>query len=451
MAAEIRDLENQLYEYDHEYKLLEQKIQTLQQQNAALMANSTATNRQKSSAGSSSRKQPLEFPPRTQPSPVPPQPRPEPEQLKPARESILEGAPPKPPAEPESLPPPALPETRVNPTLPSLPPATGPGLHSPGSGPSLAPETLPPTNSTPSLTPGGPPSGVPPQTSPPSRLPQFPKSTPDNDFDLDSLTPPTIDPGIPSPPPLPDLTRDGQGQPVAPENSLELSLSQVEVPALAAPTRLASATSSRQATIQLATEKVTDLRVVELAFHPTLSRAIDMDDRPDDDGLYLVLQPKNEIGQMVPVAADLTIIVLDPAREGAAAKIGRWEYPAADVQAKLQPIGIEQGIHFRLPWNGPDPAADRVIVFALYKFADGRQVMGEKEIFISSDGSHKTVWTPRTAPADRELPAVAPASFQTEAEMPDNGLNDSTRGVAHFRPLVRPASGSSTHDPAPQP
>src|SRR5690554_954635 len=38
MAAEIRDLEDQLYEYDHQYKLLEQQVEVLRQQNMVLKA-----------------------------------------------------------------------------------------------------------------------------------------------------------------------------------------------------------------------------------------------------------------------------------------------------------------------------------------------------------------------------------------------------------------------------
>ena len=34
MASEIRDLQDQLYEYDHEYRLLEQELDSLRRQNA---------------------------------------------------------------------------------------------------------------------------------------------------------------------------------------------------------------------------------------------------------------------------------------------------------------------------------------------------------------------------------------------------------------------------------
>jgi hypothetical protein len=255
----------------------------------------------------------------------------------------------------------------------------------------------------------------------------------EDEFELDSLVPPTIEPGEPMPPKLPAVTQLDSVEPLPTEQNMELNLTRIQVPGM-----LAGQSTAVPATISPAVEKVTDTRVVEMAFHSGLSRAVNFDDRSDDDGLYLVLQPKNERGQMVPLAADLSVVVLDPSREGNAARIGRWDYSASDVQAKMQPIGANQGIHLTLPWNGPDPAADRVIVFVRYTFENGRQVIGEKEIFVASDEGLKTVWAPRGSSqrgADSQN-QVMQAGYNQEAQ-PSN--------------VVRPAANSSSNAPAPLP
>lgn len=445
MASEIRDLENQLYEYDHEYRLLEQELQSLRQQNAALRSVPSSDTIKRSLLSPSPTPDyynqpkdtptPLEFQPRKQNLPLTPAP--------------LPGAKDQ-PAEPDSILEDGRSSRQQAPQIEEIPlPRAGGNTPS---GPAVAPERLP--NLPPVVTPpaANQPGSDPRPVFPDSNLPGLRDSNPNNpttpklspsvegdEIKPDELMPPTIEPGVPVPPALPNVSQRTDGTPVAPEDNLEMNLSRIDIPGLNSSTQLASNSQIKQATIQIATEKVTDTRVVELAFHPTLSRAIDMDDRPDDDGLYLVLQPKNERGQMVPVAASLIIFALDPAREGDAAKIGRWEYSAADIESKLQPIGSEQGIHLRLPWNGPDPSADRVIVFALFKFDNGRQVMGEKEIFISSDGSHKTVWTPR-GDHNGALPVVAQAGYST-IPLPHSSGNT----------VVRPASGTSTLEPAPEP
>ncbi len=441
MAAEIRDLEDQLYEYDHEYRLLEQEIAVLRQQNGQLRSPasesslrkglfSPKTNQSLNSNANSGSTSPLLFEPRGQ-RPIAPEPMLNAEEVPYQEPSILE----KQGSRADELPAPALESPSTQQSSPSrltpIPPAnpSEPGSVNPNA-PGQRPKLPPSLDETPPVIS---PSVISPPGFPASKKTPNKKSSSGQEFDindLDELLPPTINFGEPSPPPLPNITQNESNSSLPLENNFELNLRRIEVPG-----KLASQTSDNRATIKVASEKVTDTRVVELAFHPSLSRAINLDDRDDDDGLYLVLQPKNERGQMVPVAAALTIFVLDPNREGDKAKIGRWEYSAADVQSKLEPIGTNQGIHFTLPWNGPDPSADRVMVFALYKFDNGQQIMGEKEIFLRSQANHKTVWAPRV-PGGVTNAGVAQAGIEAQPQAKN---------------VVRPASGAGPALPAPAP
>lgn len=444
MAAEIRDLEDQLYEYDHQYKLLEQELEVLRQQNQVLKAAAPPKRSLLApfgESGSQSGSRPHELP--IKPEPMLDSPSREPD-------SILE---PSPKPQPSG-------SSRTSPN---------------GQSPSASSSEELPTPSRPPVDRGQEPASQPPQSTQPS-TPRFPSpnnnGSPSSDFDLEELMPPTIDPGVATPPPLPPVSLRADGSPVAPEDNLEMNLARIEVPVQQVSTVLSADSSIAQPSpASGAADKLVDTRVIELAFHPALSRAINMDERPEADGLYLVLQPKNEHGQMVPAYADLMVFALDPAREGEQAKIGRWEFTAAEVQPKLQPIGSEQGIHLRLPWTGDDPTADRVIVFALYKFPNGRQVMGEKEIYLTNDGSLKTVWSPRAAKDDSrtasstsrppatgmQTKAVSQASFQAPqtSTAPQSGSTPPATtlptATIHSNPLVRPAAGSGTRQPPPLP
>jgi hypothetical protein len=276
-------------------------------------------------------------------------------------------------------------------------------------------------------------------------LPELPKSPKIDPPQKDSLevpnivpgTPVTILPGTPLPPAMPVLKNftsnsnqsNTQIKP-APANNLELNLSRIEVP-----NQLASAGSER-AQLKLGAEKPSDMRIVELAFHPSLSRAVNFDDQSDDDGLYLVLQPKNVEGQLVPTFAALEVAAHDPARMGKegpneSSRVGRWTYSANEVKSKFQPIGTSQGIHLTLPWNGPDPQADRVLVYVRYTLPDGRQVVNDKLIFVSGKGNMKTVWVPRSDSST----VVSASGEQPLTSNPTNVIR--TQG--------------STHEPAPAP
>jgi hypothetical protein len=433
MAAEIRDLEDQLYEYDYEYRLLEQELASLRQQNAQIQSQ-TSSNSQGTGFGNG---EPLQFmtpsSPTEVPDPIDPYPG---DSNSPGRSSILEGK--SSSSGPEEV--------------PSLPAATGSGSE---------PVEAPPGR----VSPFG--QGQP-QTDPPGDESGFGSSP-------DDLLPPKIDLGEPMPPPLPTSSyvprSSDRVDNVQPQmDALELNVSRIEIPAQLASqkTLKSSIQSSRNetesadsdtnagfaekradsvsddelnftpgfATIRPGVEQVTDQRIVELAFHPTLSRAANFDDITDDDGLYLVLQPRNEKGQVVPIAADLSVVVLDPSRSGRAARIGRRDYSATEVKSKLVPSGSKQGIHLTLPWNGPDPNADRVIVFVRYTFPDGRQVIGEKTFFVSGPGGLKTVWAPRVEDSD-----------SSNSSGSSNVISASYQSASEGQKVVRPSVGSSVGTP----
>lgn len=400
MAAEIRQLEDQLYEYDNEYHILEQELASLRAENEQLRMNPNVSN--KAGAGSL----PL-LGPKTNSNKYP--------ELAP-RDAGTEELPPK-----SSTTPPkdSKPESNAQRSAESI------------------------------LEPPGAAKGSETQRQLEEKLPAFPKLPPTENSPIEKpaenlLDIPTIDPGKPAPPGMPVLNTperkdfsSNSGQPNAerksiPSNTLELNLSRIEIPNQLASAKTASATSNR-AELKLGTEKPADMRIVEIAFHPSLTRAANFDDESDDDGLYLVLQPKNVQGQLVPTFADLDIAVLDPAREGDSntARIGRWTYSATEVKSKFQPIGSSQGIHLTLPWNGPDPIADRVVVFVRYTLPDGRQVVADKTIFVSGKGNMKTVWVPRGADESQ----VRTASAEQPITSPSN--------------VVRP--NTTSNDPAPAP
>lgn len=402
MAAEIRDLEDQCYEYDYEYRRLEQEYADMSRR----MANAEKkleTNAEPNSRSTDRRPSILD--------------------------RIDSGNSSSPPAASRYAPPPSDAATDAN-SIDSLP--------SPGSG------REPAGNNDPS---GG-----------------FDDM---GDVPLDALEPPTIEFGSPSAPPVSVLQTMNSG--VAPENDLELNLSRIEIPAatVSLQTPLGSEeslafsgnetlapTTAGTSRLVPAKPRVTDRRIVELGFHPSLTRSIDLDGAPGDDGVILVLQPKNATGQMVDEYAKLTIVVLDPALPETRARIGFHEYTPDEVRAKMKPMGAQQGIHLQLPWNGPNPRADRVIVFAKYTFSNEQEVIGSREIMLSNNANFKTVWTPRL-PGDDQAPSnfaarstdrtLPRASHPTRNPAPPNDAvvrpASGVRAAAAPSPNVRPASG----------
>lgn len=331
MASEIRDLEDQLYEFDSEYRVLEQELETLHAENARLR-NTLATRTAPNAAGS--------------------------------------GSPDASPASPKN-----------GSTQPRLLPVPGSGTPD-ASSPRSVPNPVPP------------PQNAAPVPATPSR--PGPGDDGSDPYNLENLIPPTIDQGEAMPPSLPPPQNDPSVPVSSNGNSkLEIELGQIPLPAQLASASSAEDVDEAPSRLAPAAEMPEDTRVAEINFHPSLCRAVNLDDKGGDDGVYLVLQPLNEGREFVPLSADLLIVAIDPARDGAQARIGRWSLTAAEAEAKLQPIGSSQGIHLSLPWTGGNPEADRVIVFVRYTMTDGRQIIGEHTVLVNDARRANTVWVPR--------------------------------------------------------
>jgi len=139
----------------------------------------------------------------------------------------------------------------------------------------------------------------------------------------------------------------------------------------------------------------TDMRVVEIGFHPTLCRGGNRESSSIDDGLQLVMQPMNQYGEFIAEAARMTVVVIDLARPDSESKIGRWVWDAEELQQSLQPIGMSQGFNVAIAWQAERPLGRSVRVHVRYEMADGRRLVNQKEIELYSPSLGSDAWTPR--------------------------------------------------------
>ncbi len=426
MAGEIRELENRIYEYDEAYQSLEQEVGVLESENARLhrqlmdMQKERATPRDASSLLAPKEGIDLRG---SAPSKVPSA-----EHLPPAKDSSSSSAPkvvpkveplePPPSAKPASPAPspkptkekpnsadlePPLIELGVPSTESSLLPPAGEALPSlPAPVPPKAPSSLlpPPVQSPSSQAP----SSLMPPTTPPGAL--TPSSSPPS-----SLNPPSSPPANAAPPSiLPPPAQGGPGASKGSRGSASQASIRTALPdrldwdaigqdQIYVPDALVAEASGivAAAGYQLAPSKRVpgDQKVAEIGLHPSLCRGQNMDEQDGDDGLYLVLQPRNQSGETVDQPAAVTIVAIDPKLEEADARIGRWTFSLEEVEAALEPIGAARGYHLSLPWQGRAPEGDSVQVFVRYEMPDGRRLINERLVYVHQPDAASHVWTPR--------------------------------------------------------
>jgi hypothetical protein len=142
--------------------------------------------------------------------------------------------------------------------------------------------------------------------------------------------------------------------------------------------------------------KPTDSRVREIDWHPTMCRAQNSDGKPGDDGLYLVLIPRNTAGQFVPSLGALTLVVEETLADGSVARIGRYEFSEAELKDYLEPVGSAPGLHIPIRWTEQRPAGTSVEVYAKLTMPDGSTMVNRRTIPLRKTAAMgPSTWTPR--------------------------------------------------------
>ncbi len=156
------------------------------------------------------------------------------------------------------------------------------------------------------------------------------------------------------------------------------------------------------------TQKPADKKITHLFLNPILTTAADFDGRPGDDGLRVVLEPRNSAGQFVPEAGPVSIVVLDPDRQGDAARVARWDFDQSAMR-QLLAASSGQNIKVEVPWPGSAPAATRLKLFVRYETPDGQRIQADREIFVTPPGQAISRWTPRSTDRPASNPSMPTA------------------------------------------
>lgn len=158
-----------------------------------------------------------------------------------------------------------------------------------------------------------------------------------------------------------------------------------------------------------------------------------------DEGISVVIEPRDKQGRLLAAPGEISIVVLDRAVEGEAARVARWDF-SRDQVSKLLPAARE-GIYLELPWPGKPPAHPQLQVFVRYTTTDGRKLQVDQplEVHLAGDGRGKWNPLPPGAAAVSKQP-VAPANREA-----------TTAGGRAASPAARLTAAPSASPPKPSP
>lgn len=214
---------------------------------------------------------------------------------------------------------------------------------------------------------------------------------------LPEIVPPTIPPVNPPAKPESLLKQAPGGLPTSPSDGASKDR-KIQLPTVNPPEGASGViqTSAIEPALKNSKSKPLDLRVRQIDWHPTMCRAQNTDGKPGDDGLYLVLVPRNNAGEFVPTSGALTLVVEETLADGSVSRIGRYEYTAEELREQLEPIGSAPGLHLPIRFREHIPSGSSVDVYAKFTSEDGTTMVNRRTIQLrKSVASGPSNWVPR--------------------------------------------------------
>jgi hypothetical protein len=140
-------------------------------------------------------------------------------------------------------------------------------------------------------------------------------------------------------------------------------------------------------------------RVASIVLDRAMTGGIGSDDRSGDQGLLVVIEPRDASGRVVDAPAAVNVAVLDPAYQGEAARVARWNFTAAETAALFRRTNSGVAIHLAMGWPDSPPKHNKLHLFVRYLTADRRTIEVNQPIEIALPGDRTARWTPAEAPS----------------------------------------------------
>ncbi len=178
--------------------------------------------------------------------------------------------------------------------------------------------------------------------------------------------------------------------------------------------------------------------VERITLNRKLTGGHNTDGQPGDDGLMVVVEPLDSSGELLELPGDVSVVVLDPAQEGDAARVARWDFTAEEAAKHLKRTPMGDGLHFDLRWPHGAPVNRELNLYVRYTTPEGKKLQVEKKVEIALAGSAPSDSAPAWTKADK----AGPSSDENDSAQ---GWSDAPRAKAT---AVRPAPDSATAKPA---
>lgn len=107
------------------------------------------------------------------------------------------------------------------------------------------------------------------------------------------------------------------------------------------------------------------------------------DGEPGDDGIAVLIQPRDAQGQIVLEPAAISVVVIDPAIRGPGARVARWDLQPEEVRSYVVQRNDLAGFLLELPWPNRAPDHEDLKVFVRYYTPNGDYLESQGDVRIA--------------------------------------------------------------------
>jgi hypothetical protein len=139
----------------------------------------------------------------------------------------------------------------------------------------------------------------------------------------------------------------------------------------------------------------------KLSINKRLTGGLDRDATGGDEGIMVMVEPRDERGRLVSGPGAVSVVVMDPAQVGDASRVARWDFQTHEFDDHFKKSTFCEGQQYELEWPGEPPTNRDLVLFVRY---------------IGDDGTKLTSDAPLTVRMPSDSPRVVRASAEDTDE-----------------------------------
>jgi hypothetical protein len=120
----------------------------------------------------------------------------------------------------------------------------------------------------------------------------------------------------------------------------------------------------------------------QLVINKRLTGGINRGSEPGSEGILVAFEPRDAAGHLVKGPGAVSVVVLDPALDGEAGRVARWDFEPHEVPSHFHNTVFGRGLQFELPWPGEPPKNRDLRLFVRFTTPEGKKIVAETNILV---------------------------------------------------------------------